>query len=114
MKITKKHKDALKAVENGADVYDWGIACRLRECEKDGLVIIGNAQGDPPGNKEQPYFGAIISAKGKAMLQREREREREREQRPSPRPSPARGEGDQGSVSHRPRRRRRFKQMSLF
>ena len=62
-KLTKKEKDALEQVRDGADVYDYGIALTLRALEKRGLVTIVKAVSPPPGNRQQPYFGAIAKVK---------------------------------------------------
>lgn len=68
MILTQDHKDVLKEVENGADVWGRAEAVLLRECEKDGLVEICEAMADVPGEKRQPFFGCIITTKGKAAL----------------------------------------------
>ena len=70
MKLTKAHMALLKEVDGGADV--WGIveATLLRQCEKDGLVVICKPQADPPGEKRQPYFGCILTSKGKSVLKK--------------------------------------------
>jgi hypothetical protein len=68
MKLTQAHKNVLKEVENGADVWGRREAILLRECAKAGLVEICDAMADPPGEQRQPFFGCIIKAKGKAAL----------------------------------------------
>lgn len=71
MKLSNEEKDALKAIENGADVYDRIIAQTLRKLEREhpDWVNLGDAMNAPEdGAKQQPYFGAILTAKGKKAL----------------------------------------------
>lgn len=67
MKLTKKQKEILMLLWNGADVYNLGTAQFLREAEKEGLVEICKPQADVPGEKQQPYFGCILTAKGRGV-----------------------------------------------
>lgn len=68
MNLTQAHKTVLKEVENGADVWGFIEARLLRQCESAGLVTICEAMADPPGEQRQPYFGCIITAKGRRAL----------------------------------------------
>lgn len=70
-KFTTGEVDALRAVKDGADVYSYMLAKALRGIERKhpGLVSIGKPEmykGD--GTDKVPYFGAILTAKGKAAL----------------------------------------------
>ena len=72
-KHTKELIDALKAVKNGADVYDYKLAKTLRKVEREfpELVSIGQPQmysGD--GTDKVPYFGAICTKKGKELIKK--------------------------------------------
>ena len=69
MELTAEHENALWAVRNGADVFSLLAAKLLRDCEKDGLVAITPAMGEyGDGTKREPYFGAVITGKGKEVL----------------------------------------------
>ena len=68
MQLTNDHKKALKAVQDGADVFGYGIAEKLRECEREGFVEICDAVGNYPGASQQPYFGAVLTEKGFAAI----------------------------------------------
>jgi hypothetical protein len=71
VQLTKEHREAMAAVRNGADVYSYATALRLREVERayPDLVDIGPAMNPPPnGADQQPYFGAILTAAGKDAL----------------------------------------------
>ena len=63
-KLTPVERGALKAVRQGGDVYDYGIALILRRLSKSGLVTITRPMGSPHGARQLPYFGAIATAKG--------------------------------------------------
>lgn len=64
--------DALRAVAEGADVYAYGIARHLRSVQKKrpSYIRIGRAKHRPPGEEQQPYFGAIATDGGKRFIQR--------------------------------------------
>jgi hypothetical protein len=69
--LTVEHFRAMREVRNGADVYNYGIAGRLREVQRrwPHWISIGKAQmyaGD--GTDQMPYFGAILTDAGKAAL----------------------------------------------
>jgi hypothetical protein len=70
MKLTEGSKTLLRQVSSGADVYGFRSAVFFRRAEKAGLVKICNAQADIPGEQQQPYFGCILTAKGKAAIGR--------------------------------------------
>lgn len=64
--LSAKDRALLRSIREGADIYDYSIAKRLRELEKLGLVAICQAM-DPPKDPlmKQPYFGAIAAEGGK-------------------------------------------------
>ena len=69
--ITPVHIEAMKAVSEGADVYAYGLAHRLREVQRydSSLIDIGKARAyDGDGTDQMPYFGAILTAKGRAFV----------------------------------------------
>jgi len=66
--LTIFERQALEAVKDGGDVFSRGTAVLLRGLEQEGLVEICAAQGDYDGKLCLPYFGAIITAKGKEVL----------------------------------------------
>lgn len=71
MKLSNEEKDALKAIENGADVYGRGVAQILRNLWKEHpewIDICAAMDAPEDGAKQQPYFGAILTAKGKKSL----------------------------------------------
>lgn len=60
-------------VRDGADVYSYAIAILLRRVERyyPEFIRITKAQHAPEdGAQEQPYFGAILTAEGKAIIER--------------------------------------------
>lgn len=67
-KLTKEQAASIMSVENGADVYAYGIAKDLREVQRatgDTLVKIVKAVNPPEnGAAQQPYFGAIATLAG--------------------------------------------------
>lgn len=71
MKLTKSHFDAMRKVENGADVYDYGIAVRLREVKQLAPTYLSIVDAMNPPNDvraKQPYFGAILTHVGKRAI----------------------------------------------
>lgn len=67
MRLTRKHKEAMRTVVLGADIYDRSIAQLLREVELEdrSLIDIGKPRmytGD--GTDRVPYFGAILTKQG--------------------------------------------------
>jgi len=67
--LTTGHIEALKEVEFGGDVFGYVTAKLLRECEQEELVMICKVMGDYKGNGQLPYFGCIITAEGRRILQ---------------------------------------------
>lgn len=68
-----KTAEAMFLVRGGADVWDRDIAGRLRMIEqmRPQWIDIGKAEMAPEdGAAQQPYFGAILTAAGKAALYR--------------------------------------------
>ena len=70
LELSKSQIGALMAVRTGADIYSPGLARQLRELSelRPALVATEPAPTDSSGAK--PYFGAIITAAGKAVLAR--------------------------------------------
>ena len=68
--MTHKEREALKSVRGGADIFSLSLARTLRDIEKheSGLVTITKAMGDYQVDKPRPYFGAILTGKGKKAL----------------------------------------------
>jgi hypothetical protein len=78
MQVTDRTCRLLDTIDGGADIYDYGMAMKLRLLERRGLVRCVDAHEPPRDGAEcQPYFGAIPSRKGKAMIA-ERNRRKER------------------------------------
>ena len=67
MKLTKKQKEAMKLVKDGADVSIPAIARELRAVEKKHpeLIHIVKPMGDYDGRGHVPYFGAILTDAGR-------------------------------------------------
>lgn len=66
-KLTKEQIKAMRAVIDGADVYSRRLADRLREVEghHPELILITRAAHPPKDARAtQPYFGAILTARG--------------------------------------------------
>ena len=64
-------RQALEAVEEGADIYSYLLALKLREIERDrpGFVKIGKPMCAPvDGARTQPYFGCILTDGGREHL----------------------------------------------
>lgn len=66
--LTSDQLKFLKDCEGGADVWGYRDAQVGRELEALGLVIITSAMADVPGEKQQPYFGAITNKSGRKIL----------------------------------------------
>jgi len=66
--LTKEEFYILREVTLGGDVYDRGIAVKLRALEKRGFVTICEPADPPSGEKQQPYFGAITTMAGRAAI----------------------------------------------
>lgn len=70
MDLTLEDVALLKTVRDGADIFGFGTARKLRALGKKAphLLTICDVMGDYPGVHRQPYFGAIATADGKALL----------------------------------------------
>jgi len=70
MALTEEHKNALREIKDGADVFSYPTALRLREVQKEKpeLLVICKIMGEYPVAQKRPYFGAILTAKGKAFI----------------------------------------------
>ena len=71
MALTEEKIEALKQIEKGADIYSYPLASMLRKIEKENptLIIITKPmmyRGD--GSDQMPYFGAICTREGEAVL----------------------------------------------
>lgn len=66
LKLTARELVAMMAVEDGADVFDWGIATDLRAVQKKAphMLLIGKAQGRYKPTSQLPYFGCILTPAG--------------------------------------------------
>lgn len=70
--LTKSEIRAMEAIVEGGDVYDHTVAINLRAVDRDfpKYVVIGPAMRAPKdGAKQQPFFGAILTEKGKRVLE---------------------------------------------
>lgn len=68
-KLTKEKIAAMRAVKDGADVFNRALAVRLREIQRDYpeyITIVRAIGGDCNGAR--PYFGAILSRRGIAAI----------------------------------------------
>ena len=68
--LTKKQKEAMKLVIDGADVSSPFIARELRTVEKNypKLIHITKPMGDYDGRGHVPYFGAILTNEGREAI----------------------------------------------
>ena len=69
--LNAKHKKAMAAVKDGADVFDYAIARKLREVQRanPSLIRIVRPLGDyGDGSRREPYFGAKLTKKGLAEI----------------------------------------------
>jgi hypothetical protein len=71
MKLTSDHKKAMASVKNGGDVFSYETGRLLRQVEEchPELITIGPARSDIPGEQQQPYFGARLTAAGCRAIQ---------------------------------------------
>lgn len=63
--------EALESVKNGADVYAYGLAVKLREIEREQPELIDICPPKAPpedGAEQQPYFGCICTRAGQVYL----------------------------------------------
>ena len=69
-KLSSEHREAMWHVRNGADISDPYIAKHLRRVERDfpELIWIGKPMGQYDSRKHVPYFGAILTEKGKEAI----------------------------------------------
>ena len=70
MKLTKKQKEVMKLVKNGADISNYGIAFELRAVQKDypSLIRITKRMYEYDVLEKLPYFGAILTDDGKRVI----------------------------------------------
>ena len=76
--LTKEHLEEMKGIENGATIWGYKNAKLLREIQQfdsDLLTIIDDLQELEhienkvyDGAKRLPYFGAILTERGKVFL----------------------------------------------
>ncbi|MBD1379164.1 hypothetical protein [Metabacillus arenae] len=75
--LKQEHYEVMKAVKDGATIYGYVDAKRLREVQKFdselieiiGLKDLEEITGEEYNGAEQlPYFGAILTGKGKEVL----------------------------------------------
>lgn len=69
--LSDNELNAMRAVADGADVYSYAMAILLRRVERyyPEFIRITKAQLAPEdGAQVQPYFGAILTQEGKAVL----------------------------------------------
>lgn len=75
--LNKDHIEALELIEGGADIYDLYLARTLREVQKINPELLNILslkeleeihQKKYHGSEQLPYFGAILSGKGKEFL----------------------------------------------
>jgi len=76
--LTSDHLDAMKEVKEGATIYGYRLAMLLREVQRydrslihiiDNMRELEQIVGEKfDGTKRLPYFGAILSEKGKTVL----------------------------------------------
>lgn len=73
-RLTDAHYEAMRAVTNGADVFSYVTARLLREVEatKPAFITVTDAMGDYNPVGQLPYFGAILTGKGKDALKARR------------------------------------------
>lgn len=69
MKLTKKQKEAMRLVKNGADVIGLDIAMELRALQKrhPELISITKRMGKYKASQQLPYFGAILTDAGRRV-----------------------------------------------
>lgn len=73
MKLTDKQLRILKKIRYGADIYSRPLTIECRKLAGKGLIEITEAQNTPAGGAErQPYFGIILTTKGRKLLAKKR------------------------------------------
>lgn len=70
-RLNKAEIQVLRLIKDGADIHDYMVAKLLRRIDTlhPGLISIGQLRmyrGD--GTDRMPYFGAILTAKGRKLL----------------------------------------------
>ena len=82
--LSEKHIEVMEAVKEGATIYGYVDAKLLREVQKekpeyisivdnlDELAYITDTKFD--GKEQLPYFGAILTGKGKEFLQKNKQK----------------------------------------
>lgn len=62
--------NAMREIQNGADVTGYSLACNLRDMESacPKLVTICEPMGYYEISERRPYFGAILTADGQKSL----------------------------------------------
>ena len=71
MEYTKEHLEAMESVREGADVRSYLLAKTLRKVEAANpeYIWIGELAGHYPDVMEKlPYFGCILTEKGRAFI----------------------------------------------
>lgn len=68
MELTDEHYALMKSLRGGADIMGRREAQLCRTLERRGLIRIGKRQGTYKVTGHLPYFGAILTAKGKIAL----------------------------------------------
>jgi hypothetical protein len=65
--LTPSQIESMRAVAEGADVLAYGIACDLRKVQElhPGLVTITARMGRYKATEQLPYFGAILTERGR-------------------------------------------------
>lgn len=68
--LTTRQIESMRAVARGADVFDRAIAVDLRAVHGafPGLINITGAMGFYGPRERHPYFGAILTAAGRAAI----------------------------------------------
>lgn len=67
MALTAEHYIAMQAAEDGADIYSYAIASRLRDVQREKpkyIEITKPMMYDGDGTDQMPYFGAILTPAG--------------------------------------------------
>jgi len=70
MSLTPDEMALLREISGGADVFSRKTAKQLRALAKKAprLMRITEAMGEYPGATRQPFFGAVCTTEGRALL----------------------------------------------
>lgn len=70
IKLTLEEKEAMRLVSDGADVIAHHLAGLLRSVQKKApaLITITPVMGEYDGAGRLPYFGAILTPAGRAIV----------------------------------------------